>query len=230
MNWKRPSSVILSLIVLSLLFGSQIFAQERSRVVSNDKNEAPAPQTYVSSQPTSRPTSPRPPLTTNIMVVGAQNSAPLVKKTASSAPTNTPPSNFAGNSMLAAFNSRLMTAMQSKLGIRYLYGTAGPNRYDCSGIVWSVFQDAGIQLTRASARSYWSQFEPVNGDERYKFGTLVFFNNLGHMGIVVDKDTFYQASSSKGVTFSKFEGYWEKRVVGFRRVPVEFLLKNALTH
>ena len=48
----------------------------------------------------------------------------------------------------------------------------------------------------------------------------MFFNRLGHMGIVVDKNGFYHASSSKGVTYSKFKGYWSKRIVGFRRVPL----------
>jgi cell wall-associated NlpC family hydrolase len=60
--------------------------------------------------------------------------------------------------------------------------------------------------------------EPVTGDERFKFGTLVFMNNLGHMGIVADEKGFYHASSSKGITYSTFEGYWKNRIVGFRRL------------
>lgn len=60
--------------------------------------------------------------------------------------------------------------------------------------------------------------EPVTGDDRYKFGTLVFLNRLGHMGIVADENGFYHASSSKGVTYSPFKGYWENRIVGFRRL------------
>jgi cell wall-associated NlpC family hydrolase len=42
-------------------------------------------------------------------------------------------------------------------------------------------------------------------------------NRLGHMGIVADENGFYHASSSKGITYSPFKGYWEKRIVGFRR-------------
>jgi hypothetical protein len=61
--------------------------------------------------------------------------------------------------------------------------------------------------------------EPVTGDERFKFGTLVFLNGLGHIGIVADENGFYHASSSKGITYSPFKGYWEGRVVGFRRLP-----------
>lgn len=70
---------------------------------------------------------------------------------------------------------------------------------------------------------------PVEGDERYRFGTLVFLNKLGHIGIVADENGFYHASSSKGITYSPFKGYWEKRIVGFRRlvVPAEAAPEKA---
>jgi peptidoglycan endopeptidase LytE len=115
-------------------------------------------------------------------------------------------------------SAMMMKAIESRIGIPYLYGSTGPNRYDCSGFVWAVFKDAGIDFERTSARTLWMQNEPVSGDDRFKFGTLVFFNGLGHVGIVADEEGFYQASSSKGITYSKFAGYWEKRIVGFRRV------------
>ena len=60
--------------------------------------------------------------------------------------------------------------------------------------------------------------EPVTGNDRFKLGTLVFLNRLGHIGIVADENGFYHASSSKGVTYSPFKGYWENRIVGFRRL------------
>jgi len=113
----------------------------------------------------------------------------------------------------------LLAAIDQRLGSRYKWGATGPNRFDCSGFVWQVFKDAGFDFTRSSAANYWNEFEPVTGDERYKFGTLVFFNGLGHVGIVADSEGFYQASSSKGIVYSRFEGYWEKRITGFRRVP-----------
>ena len=116
-------------------------------------------------------------------------------------------------------SSRIMRGIESRLGIPYRYGSTGPNRYDCSGFVWSVFNEAGINFTRQSARTLWSLSTPVAGDERYKFGTLVFLNGLGHMGIVADENGFYHASSSKGITYSPFKGYWDKRIVGFRRLP-----------
>jgi cell wall-associated NlpC family hydrolase len=116
-------------------------------------------------------------------------------------------------------SAALMRGIESRFGLPYRYGSTGPNRYDCSGFVWSVFNEAGINFTRQSARSLWSISEPVTGDERFKFGTLVFLNGLGHIGIVADENGFYHASSSKGITYSTFKGYWEGRIVGFRRLP-----------
>lgn len=121
-------------------------------------------------------------------------------------------------------NHLLMSAIENRLGSPYVLGTEGPYRFDCSGFVWSVYQSAGVHFERTSARQFWSQFQPVDGDERYQFGTLVFFNNLGHVGIVADENGFYHASSSKGVTYSTFDGYWGKRITGFRRVPVRTTL------
>ena len=121
---------------------------------------------------------------------------------------------------LLQFNHQIMTAIERRLGSPYVLGTEGPYRFDCSGFVWSVFQSAGIQFERGSARHFWAQFQPVDGPDRYKFGTLVFFNNLGHVGIVADENGFYHASSSKGVTYSTFNDYWTNRITGFRRVPM----------
>ena len=94
---------------------------------------------------------------------------------------------------LFSLNHLLMTAIERRLGAPYVLGTEGPYRFDCSGFVWSVFQSAGVEFERTSARQFWSQFRPVDGDERYRFGTLVFFNNLKHVGIVADEHGFYHA-------------------------------------
>ena len=183
-----------------------------SKPVTTDKVK-----TLASSTPVNK-SSVRPSLTNAIAVVPDARQ-PLVKKTASSMAVNAPAaaSKMAYNS---AVSSGMMQSIESKLGIPYRYGSAGPNRYDCSGFVWAVFHDAGIDFDRMSAHSLWAMGEPVSGDDKYKLGTLVFFNDLKHVGIVADENGFYQASSSKGITYSKFEGYWEKRIVGFKRLPM----------
>lgn len=213
----RKLLCISSCVVFCLsVFTSDAFSQERQRVVQDSSTRATETQSNNPSKSTSRPT-----LTNQIVV---QNSPSLVKKTGSSQPT-APVSNYTTSKNAAGFGavmkSQMLNSIQSKLGIRYVYGSSGPNTYDCSGFVWKVFQDLGVSFDRGSARTFWSQFDPVEDNERYKFGTLVFFNGLGHMGIVVDEKGFYHASSSKGVTYSKFEGYWAKRIVGFRKIPLE---------
>jgi cell wall-associated NlpC family hydrolase len=210
-------------------------SQERPRIVRTNEsqptnqgdstNKVIRPVMSLPASNTQTNTTQRPVLTNQIVVVGnqPQNSPSLIQKTNSSQPINASTTTISANNSFysSALVSKMMLSIQAKYGIPYRLGTTGPYRYDCSGFVWAVFNEAGIYFERSSARSYWMQFEPVYGDDRYKFGTLVFFNRLGHVGIVADENGFYHASRSKGITYSPFKGYWEKRIVGFRRVPVE---------
>ena len=120
-------------------------------------------------------------------------------------------------------SSQLRSAILNKLGIRYRFYGTDDGGYDCSGFVWRVFQEAGASFQRVAARSLWSQMPEATEEEKKQFGTLVFFNDLHHVGIVRDDKTFYHSSSSKGVTVSEFSGYWEKRVTGYRRAPVAMI-------
>lgn len=196
-----------------LIFSVAAFSQEqpqRPRI---------APHRTAESQPINQPpvNTPRRPTLTNQILV--QTAPPLVKKTGSSQPLNAPANaTFNKNYYTANFSQKLLTSIESKIGIPYRYGSMGPKTYDCSGFVWSVFNEAGFYFERTSARNLWENSVPVEGDARYKFGTLVFFNKLGHIGIVADAEGFYQASSSKGITYSKFDGYWANRIVGYRQL------------
>ena len=117
----------------------------------------------------------------------------------------------------------LLTAIQSHVGASYRFNRTGPDEFDCSGLVWRAFQDIGVNFQRAPARSYWATFaEPVK-DEQFKFGTLVFFSNLSHVGIVVDEKGFYHSARHGGVMYSPFNEYWLSRIDGFRRVPAQSL-------
>jgi len=196
-----------------LIFSAAAFSQQRPRVVPNQPTES-RPINQPPSQNSKRPTS-------TSQIVTAQNPPALVKKTVSSQPINSVPISSAVKSYSASFNQDLLRAIQIRVGIPYRYGSTGPNAFDCSGLVWSVFYDAGFNFERSSAKTLWQNSVEVAGEDKYKFGTLVFFNKLGHIGIVFDESGFYHASSSHGVTFSRFDGYWAKRIVGFRRLATE---------
>jgi cell wall-associated NlpC family hydrolase len=125
-----------------------------------------------------------------------------------------------GTARKGAFEQLLSSAIDERLGAHYSWGATGPSVFDCSGFVWSSFQSAGVKFSRASARSLWATFTPATKEEEAQFGTLVFFSNLAHVGIVADKNGFYHASRHHGVIYSPFSDYWLARIDGFRRVPV----------
>lgn len=118
------------------------------------------------------------------------------------------------------YQPALLAAIDERLGARYRWGAEGPNVFDCSGFVWSIFNASGINFERGSARTLFARFSPATSDEQYKFGTLVFFNGLAHVGVVADEHGFYHASRRHGVIYSPFNEYWMKRIDGFRRVPL----------
>ena len=122
------------------------------------------------------------------------------------------------NKYLEKNNNLLLFSINSKLGRPYRWGSIGPNSYDCSGFVWKIFNENNIIFNRSTVKEYYRKFKPVFNNDRFITGTLVFFSNLKHIGIVLNKEGFYHASSSKGITYSKFNSYWNSRIVGFRRV------------
>jgi cell wall-associated NlpC family hydrolase len=223
-DFKKIWYLIVVFVFVAAGFSVNTSAQDRDRLVKttssrpvNQPAAPPATDRPVSTSVQSRPVN-RPPLVQDIQVARPEVEESKVKKIVSSRAVGAS-SIIASRSIFSAdVTSSMQNAIYSKLGIPYLYGSSGPRRYDCSGFVWAVFGESGMHFTRQSARSLWSMSEPVSGDERFRFGTLVFLNGLGHMGIVADENGFYHASSSKGITYSKFEGYWANRIVGFRKL------------
>jgi cell wall-associated NlpC family hydrolase len=219
MKFFKNVGLTVCFVFFAVSIASPTLAQDRSRVVKTTSSR-PINQPTVTSAPLVKTLSSSKPVLTNEPVV----QKPLVEKTGITSPVAAITS-IAGRALnyTSSTSTQMLGAITSRFGLRYVYGATGPNTYDCSGFVWQVFKDAGFKFDRSSAASYWSEFEPVIGDDRFKFGTLVFFNGLGHVGIVADNEGFYHASSSKGITYSKFEGYWEKRITGFRKVPAALL-------
>jgi hypothetical protein len=122
----------------------------------------------------------------------------------------------------------LENAISKRLGIRYRFYGKDDRGYDCSGFVWRVFQDAGADFERVAARTLWRQLPEASHEDTKRFGTLVFFNGLKHVGIVRDAYSFYHASRSQGVTVSFFDGYWGRRVTGYRRAPTPILPQQLI--
>lgn len=96
----------------------------------------------------------------------------------------------------------MVQAALSQLGKPYLWGTAGPDTYDCSGLVQWAAKQAGISLTRTT---YTQVFEgtPVYGPPSR--GDLVF-PDAGHVGIALDGTKMVHAPDAGDVV--KISNYW----------------------
>ena len=88
---------------------------------------------------------------------------------------------------------------KSYIGCPYRTGATGPDSFDCSGLVYTVFREAaGIQLPR-SAKAIYSAVKIVSSSQ-LETGDLVFFKTTGdgtisHVGIYIVRNQFIHAAS-----------------------------------
>ena len=131
-----------------------------------------------------------------------------------------PPANFIEYSPVYSeeVEAFLYEAVISRLGLPYRPRGTDDRGYDCSGFIWRVFRDAGIDFDRSPTRNLWQTLPGATKEESTQFGTLVFFKGLNHVGVVRDAHSFYHASASRGVVRSYFDEYWKSRVIGHRRI------------
>ena len=80
----------------------------------------------------------------------------------------------------------------SLIGKPYIFGDAGPDGYDCSGLTLTAWAAAGVTL-RHYTKWQWSDTKSVSRSD-LKPGDLVFwYSDLHHMGIYVGDDTVVHA-------------------------------------
>jgi cell wall-associated NlpC family hydrolase len=118
------------------------------------------------------------------------------------------------------FLEGIRTAIQKNLGKPYVWGATGEKSFDCSGFVWKVLYDNGIFMKRTTARKYYMMLKPATKEDQGNFGTLVFFDDLKHVGIIDSPKEFYHAQSVVGTNLSPMNSYWKKMVYGYRLMPV----------
>lgn len=85
-------------------------------------------------------------------------------------------------------SSRVISIAESHLGAPWVYGATGPYAFDCSGLVYSVFRQAGLLSVIGSQRTasgMWHYFASRGQASRTNGqpGDLVIFGNGTHVGI-----------------------------------------------
>lgn len=71
----------------------------------------------------------------------------------------------------------------AQVGKPYEWGAMGPNAFDCSGLVHFVYREHGINIP-ASTFSQWHEMSPLA--TYLQPGDLVFFDDVHHVGMVID--------------------------------------------
>lgn len=111
------------------------------------------------------------------------------------------------------------STIEKYLGRPYVWGSSGMKSFDCSGFIWRVMTENGILMKRTTARKFYMMLPPVTDNEKWDFGTIVFFDNLKHVGIIDSPTTFYHAQVSRGTNRSEMNSFWRRKIYGFRRLP-----------
>lgn len=123
-----------------------------------------------------------------------------------------------GKGGLSGQRAEVVSAALSQLGTPYRYGGNQPGRgLDCSGLTYFAHRTAGVEIPRSS-RDQQAGARPVKV-RSLRPGDMVFFGAGGvvdHVGLMVDRERFVHASSSKGkVILARFgTPYWNTRFVG----------------
>ncbi|MEU2036135.1 C40 family peptidase [Nocardia amamiensis] len=87
-----------------------------------------------------------------------------------------------------------LDAALSKVGSPYVYGAAGPNAFDCSGLVQWSYRQAGVELPRTSGAQL-AAGSPVSLNDLQP-GDLVSFYGGGHSGLYAGDGNIVHASTS----------------------------------
>jgi len=122
-------------------------------------------------------------------------STAVVPLAARSATITLDPQAVAAAAPAAARRSAMQKAL-GKVGSPYRYGAAGPNAFDCSGLVTWAFKSSGKSLPRTS--NAMSRVGSPVSKSALQPGDLVFFYKpVSHVGIYIGNGKVVHASSRK---------------------------------
>lgn len=123
---------------------------------------------------------------------------------------------------------QLIDAATENLGVKYKYAGTTKAGFDCSGLMYTIFNSHNINLPHNSyQQSKVGEVINTKNKEAQK-GDLIFFktnknSQINHVGIVIevsdDEIKFIHSSSSKGVIISSTkEPYYKKTFVQLNRI------------
>jgi peptidoglycan DL-endopeptidase CwlO len=123
-------------------------------------------------------------------------------------------------------HERALEAVQfalRQLGKPYLWGAQGPDRYDCSGLMWDAYRSVGVSLPRVAADQYFGTRTRPVARHALLPGDLVFFSSsatdwrqIHHVGMYVGDGRMVHAPNRNTVV--KVSPVWWSRFFAATRV------------
>jgi cell wall-associated NlpC family hydrolase len=119
---------------------------------------------------------------------------------------------------VSALRKAVIASGRNYLGKPYVWGGTGPDGFDCSGLIQTIFAENGISISRGAKDQYKNGRKVKRKDLRP--GDLIFFETyakgVSHVGIWVGNGNFlHSESSDAGVTITPISiPYWNDRYYG----------------
>jgi len=85
-------------------------------------------------------------------------------------------------------------AAEAEIGKSYVWGAAGPDSFDCSGLTMWAWAKAGVSLPHSSADQY-NMGTHVSEDQLQPGDLVFYYSPISHVAIYVGKGMIFQAST-----------------------------------
>lgn len=137
----------------------------------------------------------------------------------------------AGTSSAASTNSvsttdvgidinKLVSVAKSLTGTPYVWGGTSPAGFDCSGFVYYVLKQAGMDISRLNSEGFYNRSYYVSNPQA---GDLIFFKNtyksgISDVGIYLGNNQFISASNDGVSIKSLSNSYWKSHFDSIKRL------------
>ncbi|RLG94437.1 hypothetical protein DRO29_06555, partial [Candidatus Bathyarchaeota archaeon] len=113
--------------------------------------------------------------------------------------------------------NKIVSTARQQLGKPYEWGAEGPDSFDCSGLIYYSYSQAGINIPRTTAEGYYNNYcDHFSNIESLIAGDLLFVYNtstskIEHVGILTANNTVIHASSYYGeVVEEPIKSFWNR--------------------
>jgi cell wall-associated NlpC family hydrolase len=125
-----------------------------------------------------------------------------------STPTASPTTTSSNIVRQSGLGARALALVKLEAGKPYLWGAAGPNAFDCSGLTQYVYKQLGVSLQRSADEQYRTTLHiPYS---QAQIGDLIFFYDttgyVYHVGMYAGNGMMWDAPNSTSVV--RYEDVW----------------------